>query len=46
MNVLVFVQECIDLPGLMSREVIGDHVNVFAARLIGNDVAEKGDEFS
>ena len=26
------------------REIVGDHANLFATRLVGNDVAEEGDE--
>jgi hypothetical protein len=37
-------QEIVDALGLVRREVVGDEVNLFAARLVRDDVAEKGHE--
>src|SRR5450631_3482697 len=37
-------QELSHLRGLVGREVVGDHVDLFAARLIHNDIGEEGNE--
>ena len=38
-------QEIHDRPALVSREVVGDHMNLLAERLIDNNVREERDEF-
>ena len=38
------LQEVFDRLALVSREVVGDHMDLFAARLIDHDVGEEGDE--
>jgi hypothetical protein len=35
-------QELSHLPGLVGREVVGDHVDLLAARLVDDDVGEEG----
>src|SRR5437867_4842942 len=44
-NVLMRGQKLIDALGLVRREVVGDHMNLLAARLVDHDVSEEGDEF-
>ena len=44
MNVAVGVQEIFDLSGFVRREVVGDHVDFFATRLIDHDVSQERDE--
>ncbi len=43
-NLGVCFQEIFDGLTLVRREVIGDHVDLFAPRLIDHDVGEEGDE--
>jgi hypothetical protein len=43
-NVRMRFQEIVNLPGLVGREVIGDHVDLLAARLVHDDVGEERDE--
>jgi hypothetical protein len=38
------VEEVFDRLALVSREVVGDHMDLFAARLIDHDVGQEGDE--
>lgn len=45
MDVRMRGEEGIDQLGLVGREVVGDHMDLFAARLMGDDVGQKGDEF-
>ena len=44
-NLFMSLEKGFDRLALMRREVIGDHVDLFAARLISYDVSEKRDEF-
>jgi hypothetical protein len=44
MNFGVLGQEFMDSLGLVRREVIGNHVNLFALGLIGHDVCQERDE--
>lgn len=44
MNTGVSRQELAHTLGLVRREVVGDDVDFFAARLIGHEVGEKRDE--
>jgi len=44
MNLRMSIQKVVDLSGLMGREVVGNHVNLFAARLVDNDVRQERDE--
>ncbi len=37
-------QEVRDRPALMCREMVGDHMDLFAARLIDHDVGEERDK--
>src|SRR6266478_3177768 len=37
-------QEVRDRPALVSREVVGDHMDLFAARLIDHNIGEESDE--
>jgi transposase len=37
-------QKVVDLSGLMGGEVVGDHVDLFAARLVDDDIRQEGDE--
>jgi len=37
-------QEVRDRPALVSREVVGDHMDLFAAGLIDHNVGEERDE--
>ncbi len=41
MNVAVRSQELFDVPGLVSREVVSDDVNLFFLGLVGHDIGEK-----
>ena len=43
-NLRMSVEEVFDRLALVSRQVVGDHVDFFAARLIGNNVSEEGYE--
>ena len=44
MNLRMSFKELFDLPGLVGREVVGDDVDLFATRLIDDNVGEEGDE--
>src|SRR5229473_3801332 len=44
MNLRMSIQKVVDLPRLMGREVVGNHVNLFAARLVDDDVRQERDE--
>src|SRR6266478_7235153 len=44
MDIGVALQEVADLVGLVRREVVCDHVNLLAARLIDDNVRQEGDE--
>ncbi len=44
MNLRVRFEELFDRLTLVSREVIGDHVDLFAAGLIDHDVGQEGDK--
>ena len=37
-------EELLNGPGLVGREVVGDEMERFAARLIGDDLGEQGDQ--
>ena len=37
-------QEVLDALGLVRREIVGDHVDLFAARLVDHDVGQERDE--
>ena len=43
-NLPMSLEEVFNRLALVRREVISDHVDLFAARLIGHEVAEEGDE--
>ena len=43
-NLGVRRQEVLDRCALVGREVVGDHVDLFAARLVDHDVGEERDE--
>src|SRR5271167_2118548 len=45
MKLFMSLEKGFDRLALMRREVIGDHVDLFAARLISHDVSEERDEF-
>ncbi len=38
------IQELVDPLGLVGREVVGNQVNLFAARLVDDDVGQEGDK--
>jgi hypothetical protein len=38
------IQEVVDLAGLMGREIVRNHMDFFAARLVDDTVRQKGDE--
>src|SRR6218665_2779300 len=40
----MLTEECVNQFGLVCREVVDDGVNFLAARLMGDDVGEEGDE--
>lgn len=44
MDLGMFSQKLRRLLGLMGREVVGDHVDLPTARLVGHDVGEEGNE--
>src|SRR6266404_1134780 len=44
MNLRVRFEELFDRRALVRREIVGDYVDLFAARLVDHDVSEKGDE--
>jgi hypothetical protein len=44
MNISMCLKEDFDLRGFVSREVVGDHVDLRAARLVHDDVGEEGDK--
>src|SRR5208283_6075605 len=46
MNLRVRLEERFNLSGFVGREIVGDDVNFFAARLIDDDIGEEGDELS
>jgi hypothetical protein len=43
-NLRMSSQKVIDLSRLMGGEVVGNHVDLFAVRLVDNDVRQEGDE--
>ena len=43
-NLRMSIQEVVDLSRLMGREVVGNHVDLFAARLVDDDVGQERDE--
>ena len=45
MNFGVYRQEVCDRPALVCRLVVGNHMDLFAARLIDHNVGQEGDEF-
>ena len=45
MNFGMHRQEVRDRPALVRRLVVGDHMDLFAARLIDHNVGKEGDEF-
>src|SRR5215469_14838578 len=44
-NVGMSLQELLDPGSLMRRKIVGNDVDLFARRLIGHHLGEKGDEF-
>ena len=44
MHPRILGEECIDPPGLMRREVISDHANLFAVGLVGHEIGQEGDK--
>jgi hypothetical protein len=46
MNLRMRLEELFNRSGLVGGEIVGDDVNFFAARLVDDDVGEKGDELS
>ena len=44
MNLRVRFEELFDRRALVGREIVGDNVDLFAARLVDHDVGEEGDE--
>ena len=44
MHIAMTLQELLEPLGLVSREAVGDHTDLFAARLVRHDSGEKGDE--
>jgi hypothetical protein len=44
-NLGMHCQEVRDRPALVRRLVVGDHMDLFAARLIDHNVGQEGDEF-
>jgi hypothetical protein len=38
------IQKIVDLPRLMGREIVANHVDIFAARLVDDDVREERDK--
>jgi hypothetical protein len=43
-NLRMSIQKIVDLPRLMGREIVGNHVDLFAARLVDDDVREERDK--
>ena len=43
-NLRMAIQKVVDLSRLMGREVVGNHVDLFAARLVDDDVGQERDE--
>ena len=43
-NLPMSLEEVFNRLALVRREVVSDYVDLFAARLIGHEVAEEGDE--
>ena len=43
-NLRMSSQKVVDLSGVMGGEVVGNHVDLFAARLVDDDVRQEGDE--
>ncbi len=43
-NLRMPIQKVVDLARLMGREIVRNHVDFFAARLVDDDVRQKGDE--
>src|SRR5260221_10623977 len=43
-NLRMSIQKVVDLSRLVSREVVGNHVDLFAARLVDDDVGQERDE--
>jgi hypothetical protein len=43
-NLRMPIQKVVDLTRLMGREIVRNHVDFFAARLVDDDVRQKGDE--
>ena len=46
MHPRILGEERLDPRGLVRREVIGDHVNLFAFGLVGHDVGQECDELA
>ena len=44
MNFWVRLEEIFDRVALVGREVVGDYMDFFAARLVDHDVGQEGDE--
>ena len=44
MNLRVRFEEVFDRRALVRRKIVGDHVDLFATRLVNHDVSEKGNE--
>ncbi len=44
-NLRMPIQKVVDLARLVGREIVRNHVDFFAARLVDDDVRQKGDEF-
>src|SRR6202030_2054665 len=43
-NSTMRLQKVFDLSGFVRREIVGDHVDLFAPGLVDDDVDEEGDE--
>ena len=46
MNIRIIRQECIDLFGLVRREIVGNDMNLFALGLVGDNVSQKCNKLS
>ena len=46
MNIRIIRQVCIDLFGLVRREIVGYHMNLFAPGLVGDNVRQKCNKLS
>src|SRR5271156_5381384 len=46
MNLRMRLEELCHLPGLVGGQIVGDDMDLFSARLVDDDIGQKGDELS